>query len=336
MSTLLPSEQLATGRTARAKTLLGQYAHTISIALVFAALVVGFTVTADSFATPANLWNVLYQIAPIVIVAVAMTFVITTAGIDLSVGSTVAVTGAGLALMLEYGIGATLALLAALATGAFIGAVNGYFSAYQKMPPFIVTLATFSLLSGVALQMTNGYSIPISSTVWVTQLGQGQIGPIPVAALIAVGTMVLGWVVLGCTPFGRYVVSLGSNAESLRRNGVNIRRVGFFVYVLSGLAASVSGILIATQLGSGSSNLGGATFTLDVITAVVLGGTGLFGGHGTVVGTVLGALLLGIMENGLVLNHVSAFYVQIVQGAILLAAILVNTRLSACFTAQRR
>ncbi len=336
MSTLLPGEQLATGRTAQARALLGQHAHTFSIALVFAALAVYFTVAADSFATPANLWSVLNQTAPIVIVAVAMTFVITTAGIDLSVGSTVAVTGAGLALMLEHGIGTTLALLAALAAGAFIGAVNGYFSAYQKMPPFIVTLATFSLLSGVALRMTNGYSVPISSTAWVTQLGQGRIGPIPVAALIAVGTMVLGWVVLEYTPFGRYVVSLGSNAESLRRNGVNIRRIGFFAYVLSGLAAGMAGILIATRLGSGSSSAGGATFALDVITAVVLGGTGLFGGHGTIVGTVLGALVLGMMENGLVLSHVSAFNVQIVQGAILLAAIWVNTRLSAHFTAQWR
>jgi simple sugar transport system permease protein len=295
-------------------------------------LVVCFSATAESFATPANLWNVLHQIAPTVIAAVAMTFVIITGGIDLSVGSTVAVTGAGLALMLEHGVGATLALLATLAIGTFIGALNGYFSAYQKMQPFIVTVATLSLLSGVALWMTNGYSIPISSAAWVTRLGQGQIGPIPIAALIAVGIAVLGWVVLGCTPFGRYVVSLGSNAESLHRSGVNIRRVGFFVYVLSGLAAGVSGVLIATRLGSGSSNAGGAVFALDVITAVVLGGTDLFGGHGTVLGTVLGSLALGVIENGLVLNQVSPFYVQIVQGAILLVAILANTRLFSRFT----
>ena len=145
----------------------------------------------------------------------------------------------------------------------------------------------------------------------------------------------VGWLVLIRTPFGRYVIGLGSNGESLRRAGVNTRKVGLTVYMLAGVAAAVAGVLIATRLSSGSSNAGSG-FELEVITAVVLGGTSLFGGRASMLGTILGALTLGVIANGLVLLHVSPFYVQIVQGAILLLAIFANSKVWARFGAIRK
>jgi simple sugar transport system permease protein len=213
--------------------------------------------------------------------------------------------------------------------------VNGFFSSYQGLPPFIVTLATLSMVRGTALLMTQGYSIPISSDIWVINLGQGRLYGVPTPAVIALVVVAVAWLVFNETPFGRYVVGLGSNAESLRRTGVNTRRVGLVVFIASGIAASIAGVLIATRLASGSSNAG-VGFELEVITAVVLGGTSLLGGRGSVVGTALGALVLGVIANGLVLSHVSPFYIQIVQGAILLIAIFLNTRVFSRFVTRRR
>ena len=328
-------ERLATGRGARFSAVLLRHVQTISIAVVLIALMIYFGSAADGFFSWANIRIILENIAPNVVVATAMTMVIISAGIDLAVGSTVAVAGAGLALLLSHGWNTTLAFLAVLVCGAVIGGVNGYFSQYQRLQPFIVTLATLSVLSGLALLITGGYSVPIPQHSWVTSLGQGKLGPIPISVLCAAVIAVVGWVVLEKSPFGRYVVALGSNGESLRRSGVNVRAVGFTVYILSGTTAALAGILVATRLGSGSSNAGGTTFGLTVITAVVLGGTDLFGGRGSIVGTVLGAIVLGVIENGLILVHVSSFYVPIVQGSILLIAVLLNTRAFSRFMTSR-
>lgn len=303
---------------------------TIAVAVVLLVLLVVFSATADSFLTLPNVLNMLRQIAPTLVVAVTMTLVITTSGIDLSVGSIVALSGSLLAIWVKGGMDPTLALSLVLLLGVTVGAINGWFSSYQGLPPFIVTLATLSIVRGTALLVTGGYSTPISSDAWITVLGQGRVGGVPVPAIVALIVAIIGWFLFTQTPFGRYVVGLGSNAESLRRTGVNTRLVGMVVYVLSGFAASVAGVLIATRLASGSSNAG-VGFELEVITAVVLGGTSLLGGRGSVVGTALGALVLGVIANGLVLLHVSPFYVQIVQGAILLLAIFLNTRIFSRF-----
>jgi len=298
-------------------------------------LFIGFALTTDAFFTSGNLLNLVRQSAPTMIVAVAMTFVITTAGIDLSVGSIVALTGSLLALFIRDGLDPTLALLAVLAVGTGVGVLNGWFSAYAGLPAFIVTLASLTIVRGVALQATQGYSTPIDSGLWIVQLGQGRIAGIPVPALFVVVAAALGWVVLTQTRFGQYVTGIGSNAEATRRSGIDIRRVGLAVYALSGLAAAFAGVLVATRLSSGSSNAG-QLFELEVITAVVLGGTSLFGGRGTVVGTILGALTIGVISNGLILLHVSPFYVPIVQGSILLLAIFANEKLFSRFTQVRR
>ncbi|MFE3451945.1 ABC transporter permease [Nonomuraea sp. NPDC059194] len=325
-----PSGRILDTRSARLRAQLARHVQVIAIAAVLIALLIFFSVTADRFMTGGNLLNLLRQIAPTLIVAVAMTFVITTAGIDLSVGSVVALTGSLLAILLAKGVDPTLAFLAVLALGAVVGAVNGWFSSYQGLPSFIVTLATLSIIRGTALRATEGYSTPITTEAWVTELGQGRVLGVPIPAILAIVIALAGWFVLTRTPFGQYVVGLGSNAESLRRSGVDIRKVGLVVFVLTGVAAALAGVLIATRLASGSSNAG-VGFELEVITAVVLGGTSLFGGRGSMLGTILGALTLGVIANGLVLLHVSPFYVQIVQGSILLLAIFGNTKLWAKF-----
>src|SRR5690606_11479048 len=294
-----------------------------------------FSATADRFMTVGNILNLLRQIAPTLIVAVAMTFVITTAGIDLSVGSIVALTGSLLAILIDTGVDPSLSFLAVLALGALVGAVNGWFSSYQGLPPFIVTLATLSIIRGTALRVTEGYSTPIKDGGWVLQLGQGRLLGVPIPAILAVVIAAAAWFALTSTRFGRYVSGLGSSAESLRRSGVEIRRIGLIVYVLTGLAAALAGVLVATRLASGSSNAG-VGFELEVITAVVLGGTSLFGRRGSMLGTILGALTLGVIASGLVLLHVSPFYVQIVQGSILLLAIFGNTKLWSRFGTAKR
>ena len=324
-------ERLATGRLVGTGSFIGRYLQTISIAAVLIALLVYFSVATSGFLSIKNIGNILEQASPIIIVGVAMTYVIISAGIDLSVGATVAVAGAGVASLLSRGWSVTAAVIAVLAAGAVMGALNGYFSMYQRLQPFIVTLGTLSILTGMALLITGGYSVPITEGGWLTTIGQGDIGPIPVSVVAAVVVAIIAWIVLTRTPFGRYVTALGSNAESLRRSGVNTRLVGFSVYVICAMAGCAAGMIIAARLGSGSSNAGGTTFGLTVITAVVLGGTDLFGGRGTIVGTVLGALVLGVIENGLILLQVDTFFVPIVQGAILLIAILVNTRSFARF-----
>lgn len=329
------NDRIIATRQARLQARFATHVQTVAVGSVLAVLFVYFAFAADRFITYGNLLNIGRQIAPTMAVAVAMTFVITTAGIDLSVGSIVALSGSVLAIELAGGWSPTLALLSVIAMGAVLGAINGWFTAYQAVPPFIVTLATLSILRGTALRATEGYSTPITVESWVVSLGQGRVAGVPVPAIIAVAIAVVGWVVYAKTPFGRYVVGLGSQAESLRRVGVDVRKVGLAVYVITGTVAALAGVMIATRLASGSSNAG-VGFELEVITAVVLGGTSLFGGRGSILGTILGALLLAVIANGLVLLGISPFWVQIVQGSILLLAIFMNQKLFARFATAKR
>jgi simple sugar transport system permease protein len=213
-----------------------------------------------------------------------------------------------------------------LLTGALIGAAQGYFVAFEGIPPFIVTLAGLSMIRGFALFLTRGYSIPIDPNSPFNEIGRGWAVGVPLPALLAVAVLIVGYVVFNATTFGRYVTGVGANAEAVRRSGVNTRRVVLLVYVISGAAAALAGIIIAARLGSGSSNAGSG-FELDVIAAVVLGGTSLFGGRGTMTGTLLGALTVAVIGNGLILAHISPFLAPIVTGAIILIAIWLNFRI---------
>ncbi len=304
------------------------HAQVLSIAAFFLLCFVFFSLGSDAFFSAGNFLNLLRQSAPMLIVAVAMTFVITTGGIDLSVGSTVALVNALAAILLQAGIPWPVVILALLATGAATGAAQGWFVASQGIPAFIVTLAGLSILRGVALLMTQGFSIPIAPDSLFVQIGRGWLMGIPFPAVIAVISLAAGFAALNLMQFGRHVVAIGANAEAARRAGVPVKWRLIMCYVLSGLAAAIAGIIIAARLGSGSSNAA-VGFELYVIAAVVLGGTSLMGGKGTIIGTALGALTIAVIGNGLILSHVSPFFTQIVTGIIILVAIWLNTRVFA-------
>ncbi|MEJ7697871.1 MAG: ABC transporter permease [Candidatus Limnocylindrales bacterium] len=296
----------------------------VSILVVFMVLFFYFSVQADAFLTAENLVNVGRQIAPTVVVATLMTFVITTGAIDLSVGSIVGLTAAGLALMAETG-NPFIALAATLAIGALIGAINGYLTAFSRLASFIVTLATLTAVRGLALLITQGYSTPITVD-WILAIGQGRFLGLYVPTWIAIAVVAVGWYTFTQTRYGRYVVAVGSNEESLRRAGVDIRRIRLWALIGTGVFAALAGIMVAARLASGSSN-SGTGFELEVITAVVLGGTSLTGGRGSIVGSMFGALTLGIISNGLVLMHVDVYWVPITQGVMLIVAIFLNSKL---------
>ena len=307
---------------------LGAHAQVLSIAVFFLLCCLIFAVSSQAFASSGNILNLLRQSAPMLIVAVAMTFVITTGGIDLSVGSTVALINAMAAILLQFGVPWPVVILALLGIGILVGAIQGWFVAYECIPAFIVTLAGLSILRGVALLMTQGFSIPIETEGWFTLIGRGWFLGVPFPAVLAAVAAMLGFLALGSLRFGRHVVAIGANMEAARRVGIVVKQRLIMVYILTGIASSVAGIIIAARLGSGSSNAA-VGFELEVIAAVVLGGTSLMGGKGTIVGTVLGALTIAVIGNGLILAHVSPFFTQIVTGFIILIAIWLNTRVFA-------
>ena len=297
----------------------------ISIFLFFIVVVTFFSISADAFFSKRNILNLLRQSAPVLIAACAMTFVITTKGIDLSIGSTLAIINALCAVLLQLGWDWTVVLVSLLFLGMILGGFQGYFIAYEGIPAFIVTLAGMSVIRGFALLMTEGFTIPISSDIPIVQLGRGWLFGMPIPALIVIFIAIFSFILMELTTFGRYVTGIGSNQESVRRSGVNVNFYILLTYMMTGFSAALGGIIIAGRLGSGSSNAG-VMFELEVIAAVVLGGTNLFGGKGTIVGTILGALTIAVIGNGLILAHVSPFYTQIITGFIILIAIWINTK----------
>ena len=298
-----------------------------TLLFIFLGVFALLSLLAPNFFTVANQLNILRQAAPTLIVAVGMTLVITTGGIDLSVGSLLALVAVLAAMSLGAGWPVWLAVLMMLALGLGMGFINGYFTAYQSIPAFIVTLATLSIVRGLAQLLTQGYSLPIDPDSAFLALGRGRLGPIPVPVVIALVAVVSGYVLLNQTRFGTYVTGIGSNEEGVRRAGVNVRQVKTIVYMLSGLLVAVGGMVTAARLASGSSYTGVA-FELQVIAAVIVGGTNLFGGEGRMSGTVLGTLLLAMIGNGLILMKISPFYQQIIEGTIILLAIWFNLSLT--------
>jgi simple sugar transport system permease protein len=309
------------------RRLLHSHSGVVSIALFFIFCCVVFSFITSNFLSSTNWLNIIRQSAPLLIVATAMTLVITTGGIDLSVGSTLALVGALSAIALKsWGLPWPVVLIGGLMLGALVGAINGFFIAYEGIPAFIVTLATLAVVRGVALLITQGYSIPIPADSPFTLMGRAWVVGIPMPALIGIVVLIVGHIVLNHMRFGRYVTAIGANTEGARRSGINTKAVTMRVYMISGMAAALAGMIITARLGSGSSNQGEG-FELQVIAAVVLGSTSLFGGFGTIIGTLLGALSIAIIQNGLILSHISPFYTQIATGTIILLAIWLNTRI---------
>lgn len=287
----------------------------------------------DKFLTFANGWNVLRQISVNVCISVGMTLVILTAGIDLSVGSILAFSGAIAAGLLKFGIalpaydlyiGFTLlgALLAGTVVGAALGIFNGFVITKFKVPPFVATLAMLTIARGFTMLWTKGY--PISSLgKEFSFIGTGWFLGIPVLVWIAAIVVLLATILTNRTAFGKYIYAIGGNESAAKLSGININSVKIWVYALAGILAAVGGIMVTSRLNSAQPNAG-LSYELDSIAAVVIGGTSLAGGRGTIIGTVLGAMIIGVLNNGLVLMDVSPFWQQVVKGVVILLAVIID------------
>jgi ribose/xylose/arabinose/galactoside ABC-type transport system permease subunit len=301
--------------------------------LFLVALVVVFAALQPNFLHPLNLMNVLRQVSISGLIAIGMTFVILTAGIDLSVGSLVALCGLVAAYVAKGGLESRfavgqaadtgnpviLAFLAAIAVGMAAGALQGLAITRLRVPPFVVTLGGLTAWRGAALLLSGGGPISGFAPAY-TWWGQGRIEGVPVPVVIFLAGAVLAHVVLRHSRFGLHVYAVGGNVTAANLNGVNTRRVILLVYVIVGFACGLASFLLSARLNSAEA-VAGIGLELDVIAAVVIGGTSLFGGVGGVVGTVVGALLIGVLRNGLVLLNISPFIQQIVIGLILVAAV---------------
>jgi ribose/xylose/arabinose/galactoside ABC-type transport system permease subunit len=281
----------------------------------------------EAFLTPENLLNVLRQNSMLGIVALGMTFVILTGGIDLSVGSLLAVAGVIAANLADRGL--AVAIIAAVAATTVLGLINGLVIAKARIQPFIVTLGMMIAARGIALAVTNEQNVRIPATATdFAWLGQGMIGFLPVPILILIIVFVIGWLILNYTRFGRHVFALGDNDEAARLMGLNIDRVTILVYTISGLLAGLAGVILASRLYTGSPTEGVGR-ELDAIAAVVVGGTLLTGGKGSVVSTLYGVLLLGVIFNIFNLEgQISPWWQLVFRGAILLAVVILQNRLT--------
>lgn len=286
-------------------------------------LFVIMSIVSSDFLTVDNLLNVSRQSAVLCIMAVGMTFIIITGGIDLSAGSQIAVSGVIVATLITAGVPLPLAIVLTIISGSLIGFFMGLIISTQKIPPFIVTLAMLTILSGVAFVITQGSPVIVTDEAFKF-LGRGYIGPIPVPIILLVIVAVAGYLLLAKTKFGRYVYAIGDNEEAARLCGINVKKVKIGVYMLGASIMSLAGILLASRLSTGSPNAGTGS-ELDAIAAVVLGGTNLFGGEGKITGTLMGVAIISILNNGLNLLNVSSYHQLIIKGAVILLAVWLNS-----------
>ncbi|GHZ74178.1 TPA: ribose ABC transporter permease [Vibrio cholerae] len=296
------------------------------IALLFLVVVVSFLNL--NFFTVDNLLNILRQTSVNAIIAVGMTLVILTAGIDLSVGSVLALCGAFAATLVAMEVPVLIAVPTALLAGAALGAISGIIIAKGKVQAFIATLVTMTLLRGVTMVYTDGRPISTGFTdtadtfAW---FGTGYALGIPVPVWLMVVVFAGAWYLLNHTRFGRYVYAVGGNESATRLSGINVDRVKIGVYAICGLLAALAGIIVTSRLSSAQPTAG-MGYELDAIAAVVLGGTSLMGGKGRIMGTLIGALIIGFLNNALNLLDVSSYYQMIAKAVVILLAVLVDNK----------
>ncbi|MBL0175988.1 MAG: ribose ABC transporter permease [Ignavibacteria bacterium] len=302
--------------------LLGRY----GILLAFLLQVLIFSQLSPYFMTGENLLNVSLQASINAIIAAGMTFVILTAGIDLSVGSVVALAGIVATTVCKVDLPFPLNIGAGIAAGLLFGTLSGLggglFVTRFRITPFIITLALMTIWRGAAFVVTDGrpvWELPAE----FASLGGGRLGGIPVPTIVMLAVYAVAHVVLTRTRFGRYVYAVGGNIEAARLAGVRPQRILLAVYAISGVLSAVSGILLASRMNSGQPNAGGM-YELDAIAAVVVGGTSLQGGRGTLVGTFIGAMLIAVLRNGLNLMNVSSYLQQVIVGLVILLATMID------------
>ncbi len=289
-------------------------------------LIVIVSVLNPSFLEPLNILNLLRQVSINALIAFGMTFVILTGGIDLSVGAILALSSALTAGMIVSGVDPILAIFIGCILGGLMGIVNGLFITKGKMAPFIVTLATMTIFRGLTLVYTGGNPITGLGENELFQLfGRGYFLGIPVPAITMMITFIVLYIVLHKTPFGRKTYAIGGNEKAALISGIKVPRVKVMIYGLSGMLAALAGAILTSRLNSAQPTAG-TSYELDAIAAVVLGGTSLAGGKGRIVGTLIGALIIGTLNNGLNLLGVSSFYQMVVKGIVILFAVLLDRK----------
>lgn len=296
------------------------------VVMAFVAMLIALSLLSDRFLSVSNLSNVVQQSAVIAIVGFGMTAVILASGIDLSVGSVLALTAAVAATWMQSGVDPWLAALGALALGAGIGALTGLVIAWSGIQDFIATLAALSVYRGLTLLHTGGYPITGEAMfAFSTAFAYSSILGVPTPILVVVATMAVLLFLLRMTALGRSIYAVGGNREAAFLSGIPVRGIRVLVYAISGLCAALAGLVLAGRLASAQPTAG-AGLELDAIAAVVIGGTSLFGGRGGVLGTLIGALIMGTLLNGMNLLDVNAFYQQVIKGLVILAAVLIDRR----------
>jgi ribose transport system permease protein len=296
-------------------------------------LCLGLTILSDKFLTVSNLWNVMRQISVNICISTGMTLIVLTAGIDLSVGSVLALCGAITAGLLKNGIevpsqnlyiGFTIlgAVLAGVLTGSVLGAFSGWTITRFKVPPFVATLAMLTVARGLTMLWTKGFPISGLGDTFL-YFGTGWLLGIPVPVWISAIVVGIAVFITTKTRLGRYIYSIGGNESASWLSGIQVNRVKIIVYTIAGALAAVGGIMVTSRLDSAQPNAG-MSYELDSIAAVVIGGTSLSGGRGSIWGTVQGAIIIGVLNNGLVLLNVSPFWQQVVKGLVILIAVIID------------
>jgi ribose transport system permease protein len=289
-------------------------------------LIIVVSIMNPSFLTISNIFNVLRQVSISAIIAFGMTFVILTGGIDLSVGSTLALTGAVAASLLAGGTDPIVSMGVALILGLVLGAFNGVIITKGKVAPFIATLATMTIYRGLTLVYTNGKPISgLGDHASFQLFGKGYFLGVPIPVITTIVSFAILAFILHKTTFGRRVYAVGGNEEAAKLSGINADRVKIAVYAISGFLAALSALILTSRLNSAQPTAG-ESYELDAIAAVVLGGTSLNGGKGWIFGTLIGALIIGVLNNGMNLIGVSSFWQQVVKGIVILLAVLLDRK----------
>lgn len=295
------------------------------VAAVLLVLVIGFAIAAPAFISNNNVLTLLQSVAVIAVLAIGQTFIIITAGIDLSQGAVIGLTGIiGAGIMGTGGLGGiVLGILVALVVGAGVGLVNGLLTAYTKVPAFIVTLGTLSIASGAALLVTGGQPIYQLPPIF-NAFGTGVLGVFPDIILVSIVLAIIGQIVLGRTRFGRSVYAIGSNPRAATLSGLPVRRNIVLVYTMSGFLSAIGGMLLTAYVNSALPTAG-QNYELDSIAAVVIGGGSLFGGQGTVWASMFGVLLIGVLANGTDLIGLSSYAQTVILGCVVIGAVYVDS-----------
>ena len=296
----------------------------LSAAVPLVVLMIVLPLANPRFLTVSNLTSVLLQAAVYVIMALGMSFVLMTGGIDLSQGSLLALTGVVAAYIVENQGSVLLAILASILVGALVGVVNGSVISRLSIPPFIMTLSTMYLCRGLTLVITQASPISISSDTF-RWIGSGDFLGIPVPVIIFVTAAIIGQFILSNTATGRYILPVGSNREAARLSGIKTRWNECKVYIISGIMVAIAGVVYVARLGAAQANAG-QSYEMEAVAASVLGGTSVLGGEGNIVGTVLGAIVVAIIRNAIVLLEVSTYYQQMITGAVILLAVIVDVQ----------